>query len=323
MESKLNKFGLGLECTSSKVGSLGYRKPNSWPLFGFWRRMCTFVKKVPSIMGKTLFSYWRPNDVCSLKFTRWRDCSFIQTIDFSSIEGISQNPKCFHMFNEHMIKLNPPNSIKINPNGGDGQCSEDTIVAVPLDSRYFGNENFDGNDCNLDNGESRIDSNGGGEQPYELNLEDDCLLSLPMANYKQSLPVVSNPSENNVKEIKINITPVFVTDEFTDLRGLEKFIDISMRCVVEAGADRPAMSEVVKEIENAMEMAGLNPNVESASTSASYEGVSKGYEHPYSNESLFVYSGAYIPSKLEPKGHLYAFYHQQQQELYIKKRAKE
>ncbi|KAM7474429.1 hypothetical protein LguiB_021672 [Lonicera macranthoides] len=89
--------------------------------------------------------------------------------------------------------------------------------------------------------------------------------------------------------------------QFTDLRGLEKFIDISMRCVVEAGADRPAMSEVVKEIENAMEMAGLNPNVESASTSASYEGVSKGYEHPYSNESLFVYSGAYIPSKLEPK----------------------
>ncbi|KAM7470166.1 hypothetical protein LguiA_008349 [Lonicera macranthoides] len=89
--------------------------------------------------------------------------------------------------------------------------------------------------------------------------------------------------------------------QFTDLRGLEKFIDISMRCVVEAGADRPAMSVVVKEIENAMEMAGLNPNVESASTSTSYEGVSKGYEHPYSNESLFVYSGAYIPSKLEPK----------------------
>ncbi|KAM7474427.1 hypothetical protein LguiB_021670 [Lonicera macranthoides] len=89
--------------------------------------------------------------------------------------------------------------------------------------------------------------------------------------------------------------------QFTDLRGLEKFVDVSMRCVEEAGSHRPAMSEVVKEIENAMEMAGLNPNVESASTSASYEGVSKGYEHPYSNESLFVYSGAYLPSKLEPK----------------------
>ncbi|KAM7474428.1 hypothetical protein LguiB_021671 [Lonicera macranthoides] len=88
--------------------------------------------------------------------------------------------------------------------------------------------------------------------------------------------------------------------QFTDLRGLEKFVDVSMRCVEEAGSHRPAMSEVVKEIENAMEMAGLNPNVESATTSASYEGVSKGCEHPYSNESLFVYSGAYLPSKLEP-----------------------
>ncbi|KAM7470163.1 hypothetical protein LguiA_008346 [Lonicera macranthoides] len=64
--------------------------------------------------------------------------------------------------------------------------------------------------------------------------------------------------------------------QFTDLRGLEKFVDVSMRCVEEAGAHRPGMSEVVKEIENAMEMAGLNPNVESATTSASYEGVSKG-----------------------------------------------
>ncbi|KAM7470168.1 hypothetical protein LguiA_008351 [Lonicera macranthoides] len=89
--------------------------------------------------------------------------------------------------------------------------------------------------------------------------------------------------------------------QFTDLRGLEKFIDISMRCVEEAGVHRPTMSEVVKEIENAMEMAGFNPNVESASTSASYEGVSKGYEHPYSNESLFVHSGAHLPSKVEPK----------------------
>lgn len=89
--------------------------------------------------------------------------------------------------------------------------------------------------------------------------------------------------------------------QFTDLRGLEKFVDVSMRCVEDAGAHRPAMSEVVKEIENTMELAGLNPNAESASTSASYEGVSKGYEHPYSNESLFVYSGAYLPSKLEPK----------------------
>ena len=140
--------------------------------------------------------------MCSLESTIWPDCSFLQEIDFSSIEGISQNPKCVHMFNEHMIELEPPNSIKINPDGGDGQSSEDTIVATPLDSHYCDNDNFDGKDCNPDNGESRLDPNGGSEQPYELNPDDDCLLSLLMADCEQSLP-----------SIKIGVTPVFVTDE--------------------------------------------------------------------------------------------------------------
>ncbi|XP_073139436.1 leucine-rich repeat receptor protein kinase HPCA1-like isoform X2 [Henckelia pumila] len=86
-------------------------------------------------------------------------------------------------------------------------------------------------------------------------------------------------------------------------RSVEKFINLALSCVQESGANRPLMSEVVKEIENTMELAGMNPNAESASTSASYEGASKGFEHPYnSNESLFTYSGAYSPSrKVEPK----------------------
>lgn len=85
-------------------------------------------------------------------------------------------------------------------------------------------------------------------------------------------------------------------------RSVEKFIDVALRCVQESGANRPLMSEVVKEIENTMELAGMNPNTESTSTSASYEGASKGFEHPYnSNESLFTYSGVYSPSKIEPK----------------------
>uniref|UniRef100_A0A5B6ZV52 non-specific serine/threonine protein kinase n=1 Tax=Davidia involucrata TaxID=16924 RepID=A0A5B6ZV52_DAVIN len=79
----------------------------------------------------------------------------------------------------------------------------------------------------------------------------------------------------------------------TTLKDLEKFVDLAMRCVEELGAVRPTMSEVVKEIENIMQLAGLNPNAESASTSASYEGASKGFDHPYSNESLFAYSGAF------------------------------
>ncbi|KAG5525679.1 hypothetical protein RHGRI_032094 [Rhododendron griersonianum] len=76
-------------------------------------------------------------------------------------------------------------------------------------------------------------------------------------------------------------------------KGLEKFVDLAMSCVEEEGARRPAMGAVVKEIENVMQIAGLNPNADSASSSATYEGDSKGYNHPYTDDSLFVYSGAF------------------------------
>nr|POE57751.1 putative leucine-rich repeat receptor-like protein kinase [Quercus suber] len=63
----------------------------------------------------------------------------------------------------------------------------------------------------------------------------------------------------------------------TSLKGLEKFVDLAMRCVEESGSNRPAMGDVVKEIENVMQMVGLNPNAESASTSASYEELARRY----------------------------------------------
>ena len=41
----------------------------------------------------------------------------------------------------------------------------------------------------------------------------------------------------------------------------KKFVDVALRCVEESGADRPTMGhEVVKEIENIMQLAGLNTN---------------------------------------------------------------
>ncbi|KAF3947453.1 hypothetical protein CMV_026411, partial [Castanea mollissima] len=85
----------------------------------------------------------------------------------------------------------------------------------------------------------------------------------------------------------------------TSLKGLEKFVDLAMRCVEELGGNRPTMGDVVKEIENVMHMVGLNPNAESASTSASYEDVSKGNSgHPYNNED-FEYSGSFPTSKTD------------------------
>lgn len=86
-----------------------------------------------------------------------------------------------------------------------------------------------------------------------------------------------------------------------ELKGLERFVELALNCVEEVGANRPDMSDVVKELESIMKFAGINPNAESASTSASYEGVEKGDKNLYSNESLFTYSGSHLSSNLDPK----------------------
>lgn len=74
--------------------------------------------------------------------------------------------------------------------------------------------------------------------------------------------------------------------------SVERFVEMALRCVDESGSSRPNMSEVVKEIEKIMDLAGLNPSNESASTSDNYEGTSKGSKDPYANESLLSYSGS-------------------------------
>ncbi|KAI9397107.1 hypothetical protein POPTR_004G232400v4 [Populus trichocarpa] len=88
----------------------------------------------------------------------------------------------------------------------------------------------------------------------------------------------------------------------TTLKGLDKFVDVALKCVEENGSDRPTMGEVVKEIENILHLAGLNPNADSASTSASYDDASKGNaKHPYIfSKDAFDYSGGFPASKVEP-----------------------
>jgi hypothetical protein len=76
-----------------------------------------------------------------------------------------------------------------------------------------------------------------------------------------------------------------VIDLGTTLYGFEKFVELAMQCVQESSSNRPSMNYVVKEIENMLQLAGSNPNAESASTSSSYNNVSKGSSlHPYDNE---------------------------------------
>ncbi|KAJ0010772.1 hypothetical protein Pint_33004 [Pistacia integerrima] len=89
----------------------------------------------------------------------------------------------------------------------------------------------------------------------------------------------------------------------TTLKGFVQYVDLAMSCVQESGADKPIMSEVLKEIENIVQIAGLNPNAASASSSASYDNASKDtLKHPYGNDDeAFQYSGGFPPSKVEPQ----------------------
>ncbi|XP_021719098.1 probable leucine-rich repeat receptor-like protein kinase At5g49770 [Chenopodium quinoa] len=86
--------------------------------------------------------------------------------------------------------------------------------------------------------------------------------------------------------------PLLLTNT-TTLVGLEKFVDLALKCVQDEGTNRPTMGEVVKEIEHIVKLSGMNPNAESAPSSQTYDGVSGGnFGHPYSNNSLFHYSGS-------------------------------
>ncbi|KAK1323535.1 putative leucine-rich repeat receptor-like protein kinase [Acorus calamus] len=87
----------------------------------------------------------------------------------------------------------------------------------------------------------------------------------------------------------------------TSLGGFEKFVDLALKCVEDLGVDRPAMSEVVKEIECIMQQAGANLNVDSFTASFSFDGGSGASQPPYSNDSFFNYSGSSMPSHVEPK----------------------
>lgn len=88
------------------------------------------------------------------------------------------------------------------------------------------------------------------------------------------------------------IDPILLRNT-TMLVGLEKFVDLALKCVQDDGANRPTMGEVVKDIEHIAKLAGMNPNADSTTTSQSYEGASGGnFGHPYSDNSLFQYSGS-------------------------------
>ncbi|XP_023641938.1 probable leucine-rich repeat receptor-like protein kinase At5g49770 [Capsella rubella] len=84
-----------------------------------------------------------------------------------------------------------------------------------------------------------------------------------------------------------------------NLKGFEKYVDLALICVEPEGVNRPSMNEVVKEIEYIMYHAGINPNVDSAASSRTFDEASKGSGDLYRNNS-FEYSASFPTAKLEP-----------------------
>lgn len=77
----------------------------------------------------------------------------------------------------------------------------------------------------------------------------------------------------------------------TTLKGFDKYVNLSLRCVEEAGDDRPVMGEVVKRLEDIIEMVGLNPYSDFASTTAAFDRRNSGAL--YGDESLYSHSAAF------------------------------
>ncbi|MED6133194.1 hypothetical protein PIB30_026263 [Stylosanthes scabra] len=106
----------------------------------------------------------------------------------------------------------------------------------------------------------------------------------PIERGKYIVKVVKNAIDKDKEFYGLKEVLDTSLDSGTTPPGFDKFVDVAMQCVDESSSSRPSMNFVVKEIEKMLQLAGSNPNAESASTSSSYE-VSKGSsQHPYNNE---------------------------------------
>ncbi|KAL6196104.1 hypothetical protein ACLB2K_031719 [Fragaria x ananassa] len=78
----------------------------------------------------------------------------------------------------------------------------------------------------------------------------------------------------------------------TELKGVEMFVDLTMSCVEELRDKRPRMGEVVKQVENIIQMA-RNVSINPLSTSARYEeyeskdGIEDIYSRPFDYSGVF------------------------------------
>ncbi|PKA51819.1 putative leucine-rich repeat receptor-like protein kinase [Apostasia shenzhenica] len=90
--------------------------------------------------------------------------------------------------------------------------------------------------------------------------------------------------------------------------GFKRFVELALQCLEESTVNRPTMNKIVKEIEIILQNEGLNTNSNSASSSTTDFGNTKGAHHPFNdqlqketNSNAFQYSGSLFAPIVEPK----------------------
>lgn len=123
----------------------------------------------------------------------------------------------------------------------------------------------------------------------------------------REVKMVMNPNEEHYGLLELMDPAIHYEN---DLIGFMRFVDLAMQCVQERAADRPMMSDMVKEIETILQE-GVKANPNSASSSATDYGSKKDAPRdPYIDtmpkkeeiSDAFDYSGGYtLSTKVEPK----------------------
>lgn len=133
----------------------------------------------------------------------------------------------------------------------------------------------------------------------------------PIQNGKYIVSIVKSKLNKNdvyygLKEL---VDPII--RQVTYIVGFRRIVELALQCVEESAADRPTMSDVVKEIEMMLKKEGLDSDSRSTSTTdvelaAAMAGSIILYDKKLPQKevsgSSFAYSGSYtLPMKLEPK----------------------
>ncbi|KAL3515801.1 hypothetical protein ACH5RR_022703 [Cinchona calisaya] len=121
----------------------------------------------------------------------------------------------------------------------------------------------------------------------------------PIERGKHIVRVVQD-AVNNTKE-------AFLVHEILDpklseegkLGGVEKFLELAMRCVQESGAGRPTMNEVAREVENIIQLTTSKKNPETDLTSfSSKDSMDMSNPHSYGSKD-FDYSVGSLPFNIQ------------------------